>query len=89
VTGAQVKMTNVNTGASHLDVTGADGSYTFPSLEIGPYILDVTSSGFETYERKGLNLQVNDALEINVSLKVGAVADKVEVQADASMVQTQ
>jgi hypothetical protein len=89
VVGAQVKMTDVNTGAVHVAVVGDDGSYTFPSLEIGPYILDVTGTGFETYERRGLNLQVNDALQINVSLKVGAVADKVEVQADATMVQTQ
>jgi hypothetical protein len=89
VAGAQIKMTDVNTGAVHADATGADGSYAFPSLEIGPYILDVSAQGFATYERRGLNLQVNDALEINVSLKVGAVADKVEVQADASMVQTQ
>ena len=32
---------------------------------------------------------MNDALQINVSLKLGAVSQKVEVQADATMVQTQ
>ena len=89
VVGAQLKMTDVDTNEVHVTATGADGLYSFPSLAIGPYTLDVSAQGFETYEQRGLKLQVNDALQINVSLKLGAVSQKVEVQADATMVQTQ
>ncbi len=89
VVGAQIKMTDLDTNAVHVATTGQDGLYSFPSLAIGPYTLDVSAQGFETYEQKGLKLQVNDALQINVTLKLGAVSQKVEVQADATMVQTQ
>lgn len=87
--GARVTMTAVDTNTVREAVTDANGSYDFPSLPIGPYVLKVTAPGFEVYEQKGLDLNVNDALQVNVGMKVGADTQKVEVQADASMVQTQ
>jgi hypothetical protein len=85
--GAQVKMTAVDTGIVHVTTADAAGSYSFPSLPIGAYTLEVTTSGFETYSQKGIVLQVNDAVPINVTMKVGQATEKVE--ADVSMVQTQ
>ena len=67
----------------------ASGSYSFPSLPIGAYTLEVGATGFETYQQKGIVLQVNDAVPINITMKVGQVTTKVEVEADVSMVQTQ
>ena len=87
--GAQVKMTAVDTGIVHATTADAGGSYSFPSLPIGAYTLEITASGFETYAQKGIVLQVNDAVPINVTMKVGQVTQKVEVEADVSMVQTQ
>ncbi len=89
VVGAQIKIIAVDTDSVHVTVTDSGGSYSFPSLPIGAYTLEVTASGFQTYIQKGLKLQVNDAPQINMTLRVGAVSDKVEVQADATMVQTQ
>ncbi len=89
VVGAKVQMTAVDTGQTHVAVTDASGSYNFPSLPIGAYTMQATAPGFETYVQKGLNLQVNDAAQMNMVLKVGAASEKVEVQADESMVQTQ
>src|SRR5664279_2022016 len=89
VVGAQVKITAVDTATVHVAVTDSAGAYSFPSLTIGAYTLEVTAPGFQTYIQKGIRLQVNDAPQINTTLKVGAVSDKVEVQADATMVQTQ
>ena len=89
VVGAQIKMTAVDTRTVHSAQTTAEGFYNFPSLPIGAYTLEVTAPGFRTYEQTGLNLQVNDALQVNVGLRVGQVSEKVEVQADATMVQTQ
>ena len=89
VVGAQIKMTAVDTRTVHSAQTTGEGFYNFPSLPIGAYTLEVTAPGFRTYEQTGLNLQVNDALQVNVGLRVGQVSEKVEVQADATMVQTQ
>jgi hypothetical protein len=89
VSSAQVKITALSTNTVYTAATGADGLYGFPSLSIGAYTLEVTAPGFQTYEQKGISLQVNEAAQINVTLKVGAVSDRVEVQADVNMVQTQ
>ncbi len=89
LSGAKVTMTAIDTNTVHEAVTDSSGSYNFPSLPIGPYVMRVTAVGFEIYEQKGLDLNVNDALQVNVVMKVGADTQKVEVQADATMVQTQ
>ncbi len=87
--GAHIKMTAVDTGIVHETTADASGTYSFPSLPIGAYMLEVGATGFQTYSQKGIVLQVNDAVPINITMKVGQVTQKVEVQADVSMVQTQ
>jgi hypothetical protein len=89
VAGAAMKMTGVDTGAVYNAVSNADGIYTFPTLPIGAYTLEATVPGFQTYVQRGIVLRVNDSAQINVAMKVGAVAEKVEVTANAAMVQTQ
>src|SRR5450755_2005598 len=89
VPGAQIKMTAVDTGAVYNAVTNSDGIYTIPSLPIGAYTLESTVSGFQTYAQSGILLRVGDHVQLNVSLKVGAVAERVEVHANAGLVQTQ
>jgi hypothetical protein len=89
VAGAQIKMTGVDTGAVYNAVTNSDGIYTIPSLPIGAYTLESTVSGFQTYVQSGILLRVGDHVQINVAMKVGAVAERVEVHANAGLVQTQ
>jgi hypothetical protein len=89
VSGVQIKMTAVDTGQVHNVVSNAESIYTIPSLPIGAYTLEVTATGFQTYEQQGITLQVNDAVQINVTLTVGQVTQKVEVQANVTQVQTQ
>ncbi len=89
VSSAQVKITALSTNTVYSAVTGSDGLFSFPSLSIGAYTLEVSAPGFQTYSQKGISLQVNEAAQMNVTLKVGAVSDKVEVEADVNMVQTQ
>ena len=89
VTGAQLRMTGVDTGAVYNTVTNADGIYNFPSLPIGAYTLESTVPGFQTSAQRGIVLRVNDHVEIDVTMKVGAVAERVEVTANAGLVQTQ
>jgi Carboxypeptidase regulatory-like domain len=79
----------VDTGVVYNAVFNSDGIYTFPSLPIGAYTFEATVSGFQTYVQCGIQLRVNDQVQININMKVGAVAERVEVQANAEMVQTQ
>ena len=89
VNGAQIKMIGVDTGAVYNTSTNSNGIYTIPSLPIGAYSLEATVPGFQTYVQKGILLRVNDHVQFNITMKVGAVVDRVEVTANAEMVQTQ
>ena len=89
IPGVQIDMRATETGALHHVATNGDGLYTLTNLPVGAYTLEATSQGFETYVQKGLMLQVNDTLQINVTMTVGQVTERVEVQATAASVQTQ
>ena len=89
VPGAQVKATHTDTGLVREVASGADGAFLLPNLPIGPYTLQVTKEGFSTYEQSGIVLQVNSNPTINVPLKVGAVSERVQVEASAALVETQ
>ncbi len=89
VVGAQIKVTGVETDTVYNSLTNADGIYGIPSLPIGPYTLQVSSAGFQTYVQTGILLRVGDHVQLNVTMKVGAVSERVEVSANAAMVQTE
>jgi hypothetical protein len=86
--GAEVTAAQTDTGINRSTVTNETGSYVLPNLPLGPYRLQATLPGFQTYVQTGLVLQVNDNLVINASLQVGQVSQQVEVQANAAFVET-
>ena len=87
IPGADVTVTKTDTGMVRSAVTGADGAYTFPNLPVGPYQLKVALQGFNTYIRDGIVLQVSSNPEINVSLAIGAISERVTVTANTTMVE--
>ena len=87
--GAEVTVAQTDTGLSRFVITNARGDFSFTNLPIGPYKLTAKLSGFTTFEQTGITLRVGDTRSVNVTLNVGAMANTVTVQADASLVQTQ
>jgi hypothetical protein len=86
--GAEVKATQTATGASRFVITNATGEYVLPNLPVGPYRLDVTLAGFQTYSQTGIVLQVGANPVLKVTLKIGELSETVVVEADAAMVNT-
>ena len=86
--GAEVTMTQTETGLSRNAVTDETGSYLLTNLPVGPYRLEAGLPGFRTYVQTGIVLQVNSNPQINAVLEVGQITDQVEVQADAALVET-
>src|SRR2546422_1373519 len=86
--GVEVTATQTATGLARNVVTNETGSYILPNLPIGPYRLEAALPGFRTFVQTGIVLQVNTSPVINVVLQVGQVAEQVEVQANAALVDT-
>src|SRR5215510_12351626 len=87
--GVDVSATQTATGAKRSAVTNENGAYVLPNLPIGPYMLEASLPGFRTHVQTGIVLQVNDSAAINVTLAIGQVSEQVEVQANATLVETQ
>ena len=88
VVGASVTAANVETGIKATQASNGQGFYSFQSLPLGKYTIEVQQTGFKTYRRTGLVLDVNSALVVDVALQVGQVSEKVEVAAEAAHVET-
>ncbi len=88
VPGAEITATQTETGLTRSAQSGANGTYSLPSLPIGPYRLEVQKAGFSTFVQNGIVLQVATAPTIDAVLKVGAVSEQIQVEAAAAMVET-
>src|SRR2546422_5920988 len=86
--GAEVTLTQTDTGFTRSAVTEDPGLYISPTLPIGPYRLEASLPGFRSYVQTGIVLQVNSNPVLNAVLAVGQVSDQIEVQADAALVET-
>src|SRR5437764_1715755 len=85
---AQVIMTETNKQSSRTVLTDPAGHYVLTNLPVGPYRLEVKANGFKDYQQTGIVLQVNNNVQINVTMQVGSISERVEVSAAASMVET-
>lgn len=88
VADAQVSMTQTDKAATRTTTTDTSGHYAFLELPVGPYRLEVKATGFKDYIQSGIVLVVNNNIQINVSLEVGTINEKVEVTAGTSQVET-
>src|SRR5215470_9034993 len=88
ISGAQVTITNADTGYSRTVNSDSEGNYVFQSIPTGRYTLKVAATqGFSTFEEKNILLHVNDNLTLDARLKVGATSEVVEVEATPNKVE--
>jgi hypothetical protein len=88
VPGAQVTVRDVNRNTSTNLTTDQAGVYTAPFLVPGTYEVGVEVQGFKTWIRRGIVLQVNDRLRIDVTLEIGTLSEATTVVAEAPLVRT-
>jgi hypothetical protein len=89
VAGAQVTITNVDTGVSFVATTNGAGQYRFLFLNPGNYRVSAELAGFKTFVREHILLQVSQATTIDVLLEVGQVTDTVTVTGSAALLDTE
>jgi hypothetical protein len=86
--GVQVTATQTDTGFKKTTTTDDAGNYILTNLPLGPYRIEATKMGFRTYVQTGIELQVGSAPELPVTMAVGQVTETVNVEANASQVET-
>src|SRR5467141_1850493 len=86
IAGADVKITNLETGAERSLVTDDAGRFNAPSLAVGRYEIAASKPGFRTDGRTVVTLVVGQREELNLTLHIGDVHQSVEVPAYSGIV---
>ncbi len=87
IPGAQIAITNVDTGVGRTVTTNDDGFYTAPNLLPGNYELKFSAPGFKTELRSGIALTVGAAAVLDLTMQVGTTIETVQVTSEAPAVQ--
>jgi outer membrane receptor protein involved in Fe transport len=81
VPGASVEIKNLDTNLTRTLTTDDGGRYVALALPPGPYSVTVTKQGFATTIAERLDLNIGQALNLPVAMKVSGVAERVTITA--------
>jgi hypothetical protein len=85
---AQVRLTNADTGVTHVTSVQADGRYRFSPISPGPYKITVSATNFQTKTITNLVISLGTSLTEDVTLDVGSSAQSVDVSESVSQADT-
>ena len=84
--GAKVTSRQKATNISSTLLTDKDGRFRFPYLSVGDYEITVQTPGFAEFTRS-VNVRIGSAFELPIVLSVAASQSKVEVSAQADLLE--
>lgn len=87
VQNANVTARNTETGFGRSATSDNGGNFLLLELPVGHYQLEVSATGFSKYLQAGITLNVNETANVPVKLTVGSQGEKVQVEADAQLIQ--
>src|SRR5215471_19122017 len=89
VANATVTVTNPETNLTRRVSTNAAGNYNIPALLPGSYNIRAEMQGFQAEVRSGVTLEVQQTARIDFQLRVGGVAETIEVAGVAPLLNTE
>ncbi len=89
VTGATVTVKNEGTNFERTMVTDESGDYRIAGLELGNYQVSVTTPGFKTFVRIGVDLNSSQIKRVDAPLEVGETTSTVTVEGGVGQLETE
>ena len=89
IAGAKVAVIHALTNARYETVTNGSGGYHTTNLPPGPYRIEIEKQGFKKLVKPDVILHVQDALEIDFEMTLGAASETVNVEGGAPLVNTE
>ena len=83
-----VTLTEIATGQVHETHTSDLGTFNAQFMPLGTYSVSAAATGFKTQVLNGITLQVDQTVNLTISLEVGSITQSVEVTAAAPLVDT-
>src|SRR5262249_41891717 len=79
VQAANVRVTTMARGEAMVGLPIADGGLVMPYFPPGDYRVAAEKHGFKRYDQRGIKLDVQQTLSLEITLAVGDVNNKIEV----------
>src|SRR4051812_12273435 len=89
VTGAKVVLLDQQKGFHFEAISDDSGRYLFRSIPPGVYVLAVQASGFAKTESAKFKVDINENATANLTLKLAAATETVQVESAAQAIQTE
>src|SRR5437763_779893 len=89
VPGTNVHLLNMGTHDTREAVSSAAGTYRFDNLLPGTYQIAADASGFKAFVQSNMILPASTAATVNIPLALGGVEQKVQVTAEAVLLDTE
>src|SRR5437899_2965147 len=89
IPGAEISIRNPTTGLARSVMTNESGTYAVPLLPPAIYEVQALLPGFRPQVRTGITVQVDAVVRLDFALTVGEISDKIEVTADAPLLQSE
>ena len=86
--GVKVTLVNEGTNVSRDTKTNDNGDYDFIETPVGTYRLEFDLTGFKKNVRRGVSLDINQVITLNMTMQVGATQEVVDVTSEAPLVET-
>ena len=86
---AQITVTNIATSVRTTTQSNSSGLYSVPFLTPGVYRVAASASGFAPVTQERLPLDVEQTARVDFTLKIGAVAEEVNVSAAAVLIDSE
>ena len=87
--GVSISVVDVERRVERNTRTNDSGLYRVPFLEAGKYRVVVQKEGFKPISRSGITLEVGQVARLDFVLEIGALAERIEVTATATLAQSE
>src|ERR1700676_3585111 len=88
VSGANLALINEATNVTANTVSGNNGECIFLEVPVGTYDMEVGQQGFKKYSRKGIVVNLNEVVSLDIPLQIGGSTETVEVTDTPPIVDT-
>jgi hypothetical protein len=85
---ATITLINEATHSTRQVQSGENGEYIFIEAPVGTYEIDAAIQGFKKYVRKGIPLDLNQVITVDIPLQIGAASESIEVTGAPPVVDT-
>jgi hypothetical protein len=89
IPGAMIRATQTTTNFVREATSTETGRFAVSELPPGVYNVTVAKDGFSTFSQTGITVGVSQVSTVDVTMKIGQLAETVEVKADASILKTE